>query len=587
LNRSEAFIPLSLIFLMLLGVVTAASPANAAPSATTPIQHLVVIFDENISFDHYFATYPVAANPPGEPPFTALPNTPTVNGLSGALLTNNPNMVNPFRLDRTQAITCDNNNNYQPEQQAVDGGLMDKFVQYTGATGGACNPDTVMGYYDGNTVTALWNYAQYFAMNDNSYGTTYGGTLEGHLNLIAGTTAGAVVSPAGSKTPDVANGAVIANIGSTYDDCASGSVTVSMTGQNVGNLLDKAGVTWGYFQGGFAPTSVSASGKASCTSSHMQFNGTVQSDYSANQNPFLFYQSTSNPHHLPPTSIAMVGQQDQANHLYDLSYFFNATAAGNLPSVSFLKPYKYQSGHAQYSDPLDEQTWLVNTINYIQRLPQWNSTAIIIAYDDSDGWYDHQMAPVVRPSADPNNDALIGTSCGTPAPGSQQDLCGYGPRMPFIVISPYAKSNFVDHTLTDQSSILKFIEDNWSLGRLGGTSDDAVAGSILNMFNFASPPRTGQLILSNMTGEIVSNTISPSIPSGGPAGGTTTTTLSPTTVTKTSVSTMTATSTMTSVTTQQAQSGVPAMAYAGMVVLLVVGLGAGFVVGRNKIAKPT
>ena len=582
-------------------------PVQATSTLETPIQHVVVIFDENISFDHYFGTYPNALNPPGEPSFTAAPNTPVVNGLNGALLTDNPNLVQPYRLDRSQAITCDNDNDYTAEQTAVDGGLMDKFVQTTGAATTGCNPNLVMGYYDGNTVTGLWNYAQNFAMSDNFYGTTYGGTLEGHLNLVSGDTSGAVLSPAGSTSAAVANGAVIANIGSTYDDCASGAVTVSMTGQNVGNLLDKAGVTWGYFQGGFAPSSVSASGKATCASTHTQFNGTVQTDYSANQNPFLFYQSTSNPHHLPPTSVANVGKQDQANHLYDLTYFFNATAAGNLPAVSFLKPYKYQSGHAQYSDPLDEQTWLVNTINYIMKLPQWSSTAIIISYDDSDGWYDHQMAPVVNPSDDPAHDALFGTTCGTLPAGAQNDQCGYGPRMPLLVISPYAKQNFVDHTLTDQSSILKFIEDNWSLGRIGGHSTDAKAGSLLNMFNFASAPRTGSLILDPTTGEVVTNTLSaPVLPSTGPTTVTSTTTatvsvpttvtsVSPTTTTSTatstqrvtststSIATTTAVSTMTSVSTAQGQSTVSGVAYAAMGILLVVGLGAGFVFGRRRM----
>jgi len=603
-----------LMLSLVLGGAVLVSPVQAVAAPATPIQHLVVIYDENISFDHYFATYPNAMNPPGEPQFIAAPNTPAVNNLNGPLLTSNPNLVNPYRLDRSQAITCDNDNGYTAEQQAVDGGLMDKFVQATGVSTPGCSPNLVMGYYDGNTVTGIWNLAQNFAMSDNFYGTNYGGTLEGHLNLVSGDTSGAVASPAGATTPDIANGAIVANIGSTYDDCASGAVTASMTGQNVGNLLDKAGVTWGYFQGGFAPSSVSASGKATCASTHTQFNGTVQADYSANQNPFLFYQSTTNQHHLPPTSIANVGKQDQANHLYDLTYFFNATAAGNLPAVSFLKPYKYQSGHGQYSDPLDEQTWLANTVNYIEKLPQWSSTAIIITYDDSDGWYDHQMAPVVTPSSDPAQDALFGSSCGTLPVGAQNDQCGYGMREPFLVISPYAKQNFVDHTLTDQSSVLKFIEDNWSLGRIGGHSTDVKAGSILNMFNFASPPRTGSLVLDPTTGLVVSNTLSSAVPppSTGPSTVTSTFTSTvsvPTTVTSTSTSlstatstatvtstnkvtstatataTTTATTTTTSIsvsTTTQSNSSISSLAFAAMGALLVVGVGVGLVVGRRR-----
>src|SRR5215470_656821 len=93
---------------------------SATADTATPIKHLVVIFQENVSFDHYFGTYPKAQNPGGEPPFFADPDTPSVNGLSGGLLNKNPNLSNPFRLDRSQAATCDQNHDYMPEQQAFD-----------------------------------------------------------------------------------------------------------------------------------------------------------------------------------------------------------------------------------------------------------------------------------------------------------------------------------------------------------------------------------------------------------------------------------------------------------------------------------
>jgi phospholipase C len=138
---------------------------------------------------------------------------------------------------------------------------------------------------------------------------------------------------------------------------------------------------------------------------------------------------------------------------------------------------------------LNEQRYLVDTINALQRLPEWNSMAVMITYDDSDGFYDHVMPPIVSPSNDPANDSLLGSSglCGTPAKGAYLDRCGYGTRLPFLLISPFAKQNFVDSTTNDQTSILRFIEDNWNLGRLGDQSFDALAGSILNMFNFAGP----------------------------------------------------------------------------------------------------
>jgi phospholipase C len=158
------------------GTLASVKAATAAASATstnakTPIKHIVVLFQENVSFDHYFGTYPNATNPPGEPKFTAAPNTPTVNGLSPPLLSNNPNgnySVNPVRLDRSQAFTCDMNHEYTAEQQAYHGGLVDKFVEYTHPTDPGCTDPAhaklVMGYFDGNTVTGLWNYAQHFSM---------------------------------------------------------------------------------------------------------------------------------------------------------------------------------------------------------------------------------------------------------------------------------------------------------------------------------------------------------------------------------------------------------------------------------------
>src|SRR3984885_13427092 len=186
----QKFIATSLVALLVSGTLPA--PAYAAGRSdgvetATPIKHVVIIFQENVSFDHYFATYPNATNASGEPRFFALPGTPTVNGLTSALLTSNPNATNPinaagktnpFRLDRTQAATADQDHDYTPEQQAFDHGLMDAFPFSVGTAGpppkGITNNSLVMGYFDGNTVTGFWNYAQNFAMSDNSYGTTFG-----------------------------------------------------------------------------------------------------------------------------------------------------------------------------------------------------------------------------------------------------------------------------------------------------------------------------------------------------------------------------------------------------------------------------
>ena len=515
-GKAAGLLALSACLLAAASASAQSGQVSAEPeAATTPIRHVVVIFQENVSFDHYFGTYPIAANPPGQPQFNALPGTPSVNGLGLNLLTSNPNSTQPFRLDRAQNYTCDQNHDYTPEQQALDMGLMDKFPEFVGVgSDGTCNDygkgtGLTMGYYDGNTVTALWNYAQHFAMNQNFFGTIFGPSTPGALNLIAGNTN--PYDPAhtiGDISGDVAGNSVIGDPDPFYDDCGSPE-QLAMLGQpgaraaNIGELLNSGGITWGWFQGGFKPT-VPASGKtpAVCGATTDNLGGVSQKDYSAHHEPFQYYATTANPHHLPPTSVAMIGRTDQANHQYDLRDFFDVLASGRLPGVSFLKAKRARDGHAGYSSPLDEQIFIVNTLNKLQHSPLWEHTAVILAYDDSDGWYDHVMPTIINSSAT-SSDALNGPGvCGNRTPlAGLQGRCGYGPRLPMLVISPWAKANFVDSTLADQSSIIRFIEDNWSLGRIGGGSYDALAGPLTNMFDFVSGGTNPPLFLSPSTGE--------------------------------------------------------------------------------------
>ncbi|HWE14223.1 MAG TPA: alkaline phosphatase family protein [Solirubrobacteraceae bacterium] len=342
-------------------------------------------------------------------------------------MTNNPNLSNPQRLDRSQAVTCDQDHGYTSEQRAFDHGLMDQFVQDTGSaktvaqcTGknsGTSPNYAVMDYYDGNTVTGLWNYAQHFAMSDNSYSTTFGPSSPGAINVTAGNTFGATCGgDSGAVYP------------ATVPPCPASDKAATPTPGNP----------------------------------QPQGAGTMYSD----ADPAFDVCSAG-------ATIGMGGQN-----------------IGDLPAVSYLKAARYQDGHAGYSDPLDEQHFLAQTINRLERLPTWKSTAVVIAYDDSDGWSDHQMGPITTQSQTPL-DTLTGTGCGTnptKVPSGQQARCGVGPRQPLLVISPYAKTNYVDNTFTDQSSVVRFIEDNWLGGnRIGNGSTDAMAGTLNNMFNWTAP----------------------------------------------------------------------------------------------------
>jgi phospholipase C len=524
----------SVAALMLATQVLAPAAVQAQRNSTaTPIKHVVIIFGENVSFDHYFGTYPYAANPSNEPRFVAAPGTPSVSGYTAGLFYNNPNLLNkagnaggasnPFRLDRSQSATADQDHDYGPEQQAFHGGLMDAFPQYTGTPGpppsGQGTKALVMGYYDGNTVTALWNYAQRFAMNDNSYNTTFGPSTPGAINLISGQTNGIAdqSNASGDVVEDGDGGYTLISDADPIGDVCSTTTggLVQLSGKNVGDLLNARGITWGFFEGGFDLTKKNPNGTTGCLRSHTSgVTNTKKADYIPHHQPFQYYASTANPKHLRPSSAWAIGQSDQANHQYDSDDFFIAVQAGNFPAVSFLKAPGYQDAHAGYSDPLDEQAFVVKTINFLQQSRDWDSTAVFIAYDDSDGWYDHQLGQIVNQSTTAA-DALTGPgACGngtdSALPGTStqhaQGRCGYGPRLPLLLISPYAKQNYVDHTMTDQTSILRFIEDNWLEGqRIGNGSFDALAGTVNGMFDFSHHrDNDRRLFLDEYSGEPIS-----------------------------------------------------------------------------------
>jgi phospholipase C len=628
------------------------SYSTGKPSAptTTPIKYVVVIFGENISFDHYFATYPFAANTgaANEPNFKPRPHTPSINGIgtlnidgtktltgsppalplegdyatandsvslssslaqSGGAYSSAQTLVQPFRLSYLQATTCDMDHNYTDEQVAYHSGQNDLFIQKLGCTAssgttqyGPSDKSAVMGYFDGNVVQGLWNYAQHFAMNDNAYDTMYGPSSPGAIDLISGNnhgivgttsvksgTTGGVPEYGNNQTTGageyenvtVAGGDVdvsgdtgghdshnvstmIGDIRPLGDDCnptGSAQGTFGSSGKNVGDLLNAKGVTWGWFHGGFhatvpyssaaaaaagpltantyTATSYTNDGRAAvCGALHMAADGTVKVDYIGHHQPFQYYTSTQNLHHLPPASNAEVGKNGPANHQYDVSDLFSVTSTSSptsqtytvtglkpgvtLPAVTYIKAPGFMDGHPQYSNPILEQQFDIEVINALMRSPYWPDMAIIITYDDSDGWYDHVVPPLVNPSnlsaLSSSSDGLTGNAtgltpsgaCGVPAQGAVLGRCGYGPRMPFLVISPWSRVNYVDHTIIDQTSILRFIEDNWNLGRIDPTSKpvsqggsfDQIAGSLYNMFDFTSHHHPNGLILNTKLGSV-------------------------------------------------------------------------------------
>ena len=518
------------------GTLTAAV-ANTSPVGL--VKHIVVLFDENVSFDHYFGSYPRVANGVGEPVFTALPDTPSVDGYTDDLLYSNPNRTNPangagahnpFRLARVNAATADQQHSYLYEQIAFHGGTMDLFPLSVGAADGPALQPTdalattglTMGFFDGNTVTALWNYAQHFSMSDHFFGTTFGPSTLGAINLISGQTNGAVndSNAAGALVGDGSGGlTLIGDANPSFDICSASSAAMThLTGKNVGDLLNGRQVSWGFFQEGFDLTLVNPNGSTGCQrTTRGNVTGSTARDYIPHHQPFQYYASTSNPRHTRPKSVGTIGAaaDTAANHQYDLHDFYDALKAGNFPAVSFLKAAGYRDGHAGYSDPLSEQRFLVEAINAIQQSPEWPSTVILITYDDSDGWYDHAHQ-IVNHSKTTSDGFTSPGNCGDGtavlpgvAPGTQhaQGRCGYGPRLPLLAVSPWAHANAVDSTVTDQTSVLRLIEDTFLDGeRIGQGSFDAVSGPLNGLFDFRRPqPQNSHVLLLDAEHGTVTN----------------------------------------------------------------------------------
>jgi phospholipase C len=523
-----------------LATALAIAPLHALDTnvAKKKIRHVVILFQENVSFDHYFGTYPHALNLQGEPAFMPLPGTPRVAGYDDELLIRNPNYLNPqngpgrsnpFRLSREQAATADQDHSYGAEQLAFDGGKMDLFPASVGHPDGPrivgehpgvlATSGLTMGYFDGNTVTAYWNYAQHYAMSDHQFDVIFGPSTPGAINLASGQTNGVVndQNAEGGMLPDGNGGfTMISDPNPVNDLCSSTSDSlVHMTGRNIGDLLTEANISWGFFQGGFDLSVVNPDGSTGCRrNSTSPWTKVRARDYVPHHEPFQYYPSTANPKHMRPSSPQLVGTNHDggANHQYDTHDFFDAVKAGNFPTISYLKAAAYQNGHAGNSSPLDEQQWVVSVINFLEQQPEWDHTVVIIAYDDSDGWYDHLRGKTANGSATAKDNLDEPGKCGDGAevlPGVNpetkhaQGRCGPGPRLPLLVISPWAKANYVDHTVTDQTSIIRFIEDLYLDGkRIGGGSFDAQSGSLLGMFDFNKkmPQNAGKLLLDPDTG---------------------------------------------------------------------------------------
>jgi phospholipase C len=371
----------------------------------TPLKHLIVIFQENHSFDNYFGTYPHAEG------FIPLPGTPAANGVpSGSYnLDDQGNRIDAFDFTMDELKTADVRHSYDPMIDAYDNGKMDRFAKVNGKNG-----RVAMGRYDYRMVTAYWQYAQHFAMADNFYQPIFGGSTPAALYLI-GAQSGNVDKP-NKGNPNPAFGELGSNKDPRWE---------ALDYKTVGDLLDAKKLDWAWYHPGYNKASVPTT------------------------NPFLYFDQF-------PTAYK------QENRVKDFSEFNKDVDLGKLPSVAYIKS---NSEHPGGNGTPKNENFSVNVINKIMNSKYWRDTAVIVTYDESGGYWDHVPPPQVEPGPD--------------------GFKGLGPRIPLLLVSPYAKRNYIGHVQYDLTSIIKLIAWNFDLPSLNNR--DANANNMLDLFDFSHP----------------------------------------------------------------------------------------------------
>lgn len=382
-----------------LVLVSLSFQTNLARGAIIPIQHIVILYQENRTFDQYFGTYP-GAN--GLPMNVALPKARGSNEI-----------VSPFHLTNTSTRDLDHSS--RVARIAYDNGKMDGFVYAEGS-------DLTMGYYDHRELPYYWDYASKFVLMDNFFSSEMGPSLPNHLYLIAGQSGELTENTQGGtcESREICQGGSNRTSNNPYG--LSNNLTFNFT--TVMDQLDNRDVSWKYY------------------------NGDKDNYKDAGYwNPLPAFASFKNN----PARLNNLAPNDQ--FLVDL-------AKGNLAQVVWVIPTEDESDHPTANVEVG-QKYLVTAINAIMQSEYWPSTAIFVTWDDYGGWYDHVAPP-------------------------QVDTFGLGFRVPCLIISPYAKEGFIDHTQSEFTSILKFIETVHGLPTL--TQRDAMASNMLEAFDFSQPP---------------------------------------------------------------------------------------------------
>jgi phospholipase C len=410
------------------------------------VQHVVVIYMENHSFDNLYGQFDGAdglsdaksqnvtqLDADGQP-YTVLPPIPH----SSAFPTNLPNIY--FDIDQYVAadqVSPDVTHAFYEEQEQIDGGKMDKFALYNHTKG------FTMGYYKTEQLP-LYELARKYTLCDHFFHSAFGGSFLNHQWLIAAASPVFPDAPDKIKAQVDASGKLIKDGSVTPDGFAvntSNSVNLhpkdanpaylipNQTNLTIGDRLSDKGISWAWYSGGWDNAVA----------------GNPDPTFTYHHQPFAYFKRYAE------------GTEERKKHLKDETEFIAAAKNGTLPAVAFVKPIGLENEHPGESTVTGGESHAVELINAVLNGPDAKNTVIILTYDENGGFWDHIAPPVI-------------------------DRWGPGSRIPAIIISPFAKKNYVDHTNYETVSILAFIEKRWGLQPLN--SRDQHADPLSHAFNF-------------------------------------------------------------------------------------------------------
>lgn len=448
---------LMLVPALLAGCV-AGGGSQAGPTGIEKIGHVVVIYQENWSFDSLYGKFPGANGlermgdaakqvDKAGTPYLALPQPIDTTQKPPAPDPRFPDSLPVAPFDTSKYVAADQKtgdlvHRFYQEQYQIDSGKMDRYVAWSDAAG------LVMSYYDATNM-AEGKLAQEYVMADNFFHSAFGGSFVNHFWLVCGCTPSFFHAPSsmvaqldskgtltkdGAVTPD---GRAVNTVYTVNTPHPAGSDPASLLPNQslptIGDRLNDRGLNWAWYAGGWNDAIA----------------GRADPLFQFHHQPFAYFTNYAD------------GKPAKQQHLKDETDFTAALQSGSLPAVSFVKPLGADNEHPGYTSLQRGQQHVAELVNAVRNSKYWKDTAIVITYDENGGRWDHVAPPM-------------------------GDRWGPGTRVPAVIVSPYARRHFVDHTQYETISILRFIEHRWGLPALG--SRDAAAADLTNAFDFNQQP---------------------------------------------------------------------------------------------------